>query len=108
MADEDYSLFVRRYGKRIQSANHWKLTLTYGYSLYKEKGEDHFLTELEEVEEYSEFCEKYYDILRQAFNICSAGMWDYFQLYKEKFDNDDGAFRNELRRTIKNFDKYYE
>ena len=77
------------------------------FALYTEKGEAAFLDELEEQENFTQFCEKYYDILREAFNICSAGMWDYYQLYKVKFDNDDAGFRNELRHTIKNFDKYY-
>lgn len=104
---QDYDMFLRKYRKRIMSVNDWKFTLVYGYTLYKEKGEDQFLTELEEAEEYTEFCEKYYDILREQFNICSAGMWEHFQMYKEKFGGDEQAYRNELRCRIKNFDKYY-
>lgn len=103
---EDYEIFMRRYRKRIQSVNDW--TFTQAYKLFKEKGENHFLQELEEKEDYTEFCEKYYAILREQYNICSAGMWDQFQKYKVKFNGDESAYRNELRRTIKNFDKYYD
>jgi len=102
---EDYAIFMRRYRKRIQSVNDW--TFAYAYKLFKEKGEDHFLQELEDKEEYAEFCEKYYSILREQYNICSAGLSEQFQMYKEKFGGDEQAYRNELRRTIKNFDKYY-
>lgn len=107
MADPEYKLFVRRYGKRIQDAGSYDFSLAYGYNLYKKMGENHFLTELEDVEEYSEFCKKYYSGLRELYNICSAGMWDYYQMYKVKFGGDEGAFRNELRLRIKNFDWYF-
>lgn len=99
-------MFLRKYQRRINSINSWK-TLNEWFALYTEKGEVAFLDELEEQEDYTDFCEKYYDGLRTLYNICSAGMWDYYQMYKVKFGGDEMAFRNELRLRIKNFDRYF-
>jgi hypothetical protein len=100
------ALFVRRYEVRTNNTNSWR-TLDEWFTIYTEKGETVFLNELEDQEEYTEFCKKYYDVLRDAFNICTSGMWDYYQMYKVKFGSDEAGFRNELRHTIKNFDKRY-
>ncbi len=97
MDDQEKTMFLRRYETRIQRLNDFR-SLDRWFELYTTKGEDEFLDELEDKEIYNDFCRKYYDILREAYNICSAGMRDYYELYKEKFGYDEAAFRHELRQ----------
>lgn len=108
MADtEEYKIFLKRYRKRIQSVNDWQFTVENAYELFKEEGEDRFLEVLEDKEGFTEFCNNYYDILRERFNICGGGMRDHYQMYKVELKGNDDAYENYLRRIIKNFDKCY-
>jgi hypothetical protein len=109
MDSKDKQLFNRRYASRIINTNcHWSIDKW--YALYTEKGEAAFLDKLEDEEEYVDFCRKYYGLLREAYNICSVGMYDYYQMYKDKFGSDEASFRHELcqdKRIAKLMNYYF-
>lgn len=109
MDPQEKTIFLRRYGSRISALNDYS-PIDYWINLYMTKGEDEFLDELEDKEDFNDFCRKYYSILREAYNICSSGMHDYFENYKVKFDYDDAEFRRELRldkQVAKIMDSYF-
>lgn len=97
----DYSLFVRRYEKRISGAYAWLIDTTEAYELCKEKGEDHFLTVLEENEAFSSFCRVYYEFLRENYNACSGMMWDEFNRFRSEFNSDRTAYWSHLQKELK-------
>jgi hypothetical protein len=108
MDSDNKALFMRRYGSRIQQTNCcWSKDKW--YALYTEKGEAAFLDKLEDEENFAEFCGRYYDLLREAFNIDSCGMYDYYEKFKVEFVNDYNAFENELRQCprLAKLMKYY-
>jgi hypothetical protein len=101
---EDYQLFLRRYEMRIQYLDDYSFTNEKAYKLFKEKGEDHFLQELEEKERYNNFCHEFYDILREQWNACGDLMWDEFNKMKEIGREN---YIQSLRKRIKGFDRWY-
>ncbi len=101
MADQEYSNFVRRYAKRINECDVWYESIEESYKIYKEKGEDQFLTDLEEKEDFQEFCNEYYGFLREHYNACSAMMWDEFESFRTKFDSDYDKFWDYLQKELK-------
>lgn len=98
--EDNKKVFLRRYKSRIQSTNSW-LSLDDWYSLYIERGEDEFLDKLEDEERFTEFCRRFYNILREEYNICSAGMQDSYEQCKVKFGGDLDAYENELMLVIR-------
>jgi hypothetical protein len=108
MDSDDKKLFLRRYASRINNMYYY-WSMDEWYTFYTEKGEDKFLNKLEDEEEYNDFCRKYYDVLREAYNICSAGMYDYYQMYKVKFGSDKEGFEYELKqdKRVAKIMKYY-
>jgi hypothetical protein len=92
-------LFYRRYASRIQNTFSYR-SLDKWYELYLEKGEDVFLDELEDEENFMIFCRRFYDILREEYNICSAGMRDSYEQCKVKFAGDDESYMRELMLAI--------
>jgi beta-galactosidase GanA len=98
MDSDDKKIFIRRYAVRIsKTVTGW--TTNKWYALYTEKGEAAFLDKLEDEENFADFCGKYYDILREAFNIDSCGMYDYYDMFKVKFGGDYDSFEHELRQN---------
>lgn len=97
---DDKNVFLRRYKSRIQKTHSW-LSLDEWYSLYLEKGEDAFLDKLEDEEDFSDFCERFYDTLREEYNICSAGMKESYEMCKVKFGGDMDAYGHELMLAIR-------
>jgi hypothetical protein len=92
-------LFLRRYQRRIRGTFTYR-SLDSWYALYLENGEEAFLEELEDEENFAYFCSKFYDILRENFNICSAGMRESYEQYKVKFAFDEDSYRHELMLAI--------
>ena len=92
-------LFRRRYASRIQNTFSCRSLDTW-YELYLEKGEEEFLDELEDEESYTDFCRRFYEILREEYNICSAGMRDSYEMCKVKFGGDMDAYKHELMLAI--------
>lgn len=92
MEDKEYSLFVRRYAKRINECDQWYHSIAESYKIYKEKGEDQFLIKLEEREDFENFCNEYYDHLREHYNACSASMWDAFDSFRNEYNSDYNAY----------------
>lgn len=43
-----------------------------------------FLKKLKEDQEFQDFCDEFYEDLRDLWNICSAGMYDEYQHMKKK------------------------
>ncbi len=101
MADQEYSLFVRRYARRINECDQWYLSVAESYELYKEKGEDQFLIKLEEHEDFEKFCDEYYAFLREHYNACSGMMWDEFDEFRNKFNSDYSAYWEHLEECLK-------
>lgn len=97
----DYSLFIRRYEKRICDAYSWFITVNEAYELCKEKGEDHFLTVLEEQEDFGDFCKEYYEFLRENYNACNGMMWDQFEIFKSEFNSDRSKYWSHLQKELK-------
>ena len=101
MEDSEYSMFLRKYAKRINECDAWQHSIDESYEIYKEKGEDLFLTKLEEREDFDEFCSEYYDFLREHYNACGGLMWDEFELFRSEFDSDYIAYWKYLREQLK-------
>ncbi len=93
-------LFLRKYQRRIRATFSYR-SLDSWYALYLEKGEDAFLDELEDQEGFAEFCKRFYDTLREEYNICSAGMYSQYDEFKVKFAGDYDSYRNELMLAIR-------
>lgn len=106
MDSQDDELFMRRYGDRILAVEDYRSMKSW-IKLYKNKGEIVFLNVLEDAESYTRFGKKFYDVLRDAWNIDGEGMNDQYQIYKNKFGKNDEVYINELRNTIENFDDMY-
>ncbi len=94
--ENEYQLFLRRYGKRISLAN---LSQQEMYTLSKQQGEEAFLALLEDEEEYIEFCDEYYDLLRERYNACSALMDEEYQRFKTQFKKDHSKYSEDLERA---------
>lgn len=97
----EYDQFVRRYARRIQKCDAWYDSLEESYKICKEKGEDQFLTELEEKEDFQEFCREYYDFLREHYNACSGSMWDSFDKFRNEFNSNYTAYWEHLEECLK-------
>jgi hypothetical protein len=52
------------------------------YNEFKKRGRKGFHMFLNERLEFKDFCEQFYDDLREMYNICSAGMEEEFQRMK--------------------------
>ena len=103
---EDYQLFLQRYETRIRAVDDYcSFTVQKAYKLFKEQGEHQFLQELEEEEKYRDFCNEFYDILREQWNACGALMWDEFKEMKRLGGRDN--YIQSLRKRIKGFDRWY-
>lgn len=75
------------------------------YNAYLKVSDDEFMDKLNEHIDFSEFCKKFYDVLRQEWNACGALMQDEFEKMK-KLGGDD-KYIETLRKRIRGFDKYY-
>jgi hypothetical protein len=100
MADAEYSMFLRKYAKRINECDAWQHSLAESYEIYKEKGEDLFLTKLEEKEDFNKFCYEYYSFLREHYNACGGMMWDEFELFRSEFNSDYNKYWKHLRSQL--------
>ena len=93
---KEYELFLRRYGKRIRNTDLYEAD---AFQIYKEKGEEAFLERLEDEEGFGEFCQKYYDLLRERYNACSALMEDEYERFKTEFKKDHSKYSADLERA---------
>jgi hypothetical protein len=90
--------FLRTYGHRIEKLTDYR-SVDGWFELYDSEGTRVFLEYLEDEEDFSDFCGKYYAILREAFNIRKDDMNDYYRSYKGNFNGDDAKFQADLRRN---------
>ena len=97
----NYLRFVKIFGNRITDSNTWGKTLEQSYQLYKEKGEDQFLIELEDSEKFAEFCDEYYDFMREHWNACSASMWSSYEDFKTTHGKNERVYWIYLRNLAK-------
>jgi hypothetical protein len=95
----DFTQFKLQYGYVIKKVDCWR-DAQHAFQDFKVLGEGAFLVKLNEQLEYTEFCEEFYDTLREHWNICSAGMWEEFQKLKEKGWSFE-EYRIELHKSIK-------
>ncbi len=96
----EYKLFLRRYEKRIRKTD---LLETYAYQIYKEQGEEAFLTRLEDEEGFAEFCSEYYDLLRERYNACSALMEDEYERFKTQFNKYHSKYSEDLEKAWRKY-----
>jgi hypothetical protein len=80
----DFATFKRLFGPRIEFA---RMDLNDSYTMYTEKGQEEFLTELEKQEAFREFCDEYYDYMRERWNACSGSMWESFEDFRDKYES---------------------
>jgi hypothetical protein len=79
-----YQNFRRTYGQMIKGAsNHWQYA-TEAYDDYVKLGKKKFENLLNEEVEFQDFCNAFYDTLREMWNIDGEGMQNAFNLMKEK------------------------
>jgi hypothetical protein len=100
MEDSEYSMFLRRYAKRINECDAWYHSIDESYQIYKEKGESQFLTDLEEQEDFQSFCGEYYSFLREHYNACGGMMWDEFKRFRSEFNSDRSAYWKSLEKEL--------
>lgn len=83
--DEVQNILLRRfkntYGNLVLIAPCYK-TYEHAFDDFLELGQDAFEAKLNESVEYSRFCSRFYERLRERYNICSAGMWDEYKKMK--------------------------
>lgn len=94
--ETEYDLFLRRYGRRIMKTD---LCQEEAFKIYTEQGEEAFLERLEDEEDFMEFCEEYYELLRERYNACSALMEDEYERFKTEFQKDHSKYSEELERA---------
>ena len=63
------------------------MDLNESYNTYQEKGEAEFLSKLKEQEAFRDFCDEYYDYMRERWNACSASMWESFETFRTKYNS---------------------
>ena len=74
--------FQDTFGPRIE---HARMDLHESFKMYEEKGEAEFLNKLKEQEAFRDFCDEYYDYMRERWNACGGSMWDSFETFRTKY-----------------------
>lgn len=99
----DYTRFIKIFGSRIEKIEHraWYKTMQESHEFYNEVGEDQFITELEDAEGFADFCDEYYDFMRERWNACSGSMWDAYNEFKIKFERNQDNYWNELNKCAR-------
>jgi hypothetical protein len=78
-----YAKFREEYGDLITGI-HGGNTVTHLYTAYKDLGKKEFHKFLGEELQYKLFCDRFYDRLREMYNIDSVGMREEFEKMREK------------------------
>lgn len=78
-----YAWFKEDLGYLVEKSGGWS-NLKQAYLQFKKTTLKNFMKELSEKQKYQDFCQEFYDDLRQAWNICGAGMWDEYQRMKKE------------------------
>lgn len=91
----DYAKFVNCFGERLEAV---RMSLDQSFQLYEEKGHAEFLKVLREKEAFQEFCDEYYDYMRERWNACGGSMWDAFEVFRSKYNGDYAKYWAYLRK----------
>ena len=67
----------------VKKTNGWN-TLGEAYNDFRKTTLKNFLKTLNEKQQFQDFCDEFYEDLREMWNICSAGMHDEFERMKRE------------------------
>ena len=78
-----FEWFQECLARLVTKSNGWP-TLGEAYAEFRTSSLKDFLKTVQKHQEYQDFCEEFYDDLRDMWNICSAGMRDEYTSMKAK------------------------
>jgi hypothetical protein len=93
--------FKKVYKYAMKKQSRWT-TLDQAFRAYLQMGESEFEKEFEDELLFQEFCEEFYDYLREKYNACSAVMYEEFNRMK-KNNWSMAEYRVHLYTPKKNF-----
>lgn len=78
-----FEWFQVNLARSVRKSNGWR-NLGQAYAEFRKTTLKDFLHSLNEKQDFQDFCEEFYDDLREMWNICSAGMEDEYQRMKKE------------------------
>lgn len=76
-----FDWFQINLGLLVKNSDGWE-NLREAYKEFRRKTLKDFMKSLTEHQRFRDFCDAFYDDLREMYNICSAGMWDEYERMK--------------------------